>query len=113
MHEFSLVEALLERVAIETRARQNATVRKLRLRIGESAGVELELFRAAYDVVRNGTPCEQATLEIVSSPVVWTCAACGSAVDPRAGLWCGVCRRPAELVSGDEIVLERIELEVA
>ena len=87
--------------------------RKLRLRIGESSGVELELFHAAYDVIRTGTACEHATLEIVPSPVIWECAACGSAVDPGRGLWCPTCHRPAELVSGDEIILEQIELEVA
>ena len=113
MHEYSLVQALLDRVAVEARARESAIVRKLRLRIGESSGVEIELFRAAYDVIRTGTPCEQATLEIVSSPVVWQCAACGSPVDPGRALWCAACRRPAELVSGDEIVLEQVELEVA
>ncbi len=113
MHEFSLVEALLDRVAQETRTRANAGVRKLRVRIGESAGVEVDLFRAAYDVVRVRTVCETAALEIVRSPVVWECAACRTVVDRRAGLWCPSCRRPAQLVSGDEIVLEQIELEVA
>ena len=113
MHEYSLVQALLDRVAAEARTRENATVRKLRLRIGESSGVELELFHAAYDVIRTGTACEHATLEIVPSPVIWECAACGSAVDPGRGLWCATCHRPAELVSGDEIILEQIELEVA
>ena len=112
MHEYSIVSSLLERVAAEATARGATGVNRVRVRIGEIAGVEIELLRSAYRVVREGTLCGAAELEIDVVPVQWACETCQRQPQPGARLICPVCNRPVRLVTGDEIMLERIELEV-
>ena len=112
MHEFSLIQALLDRVETEARARRAASVSRLSVSIGTQAGVERHLFASAYDVCRRGTICEKAELEIVTVEARFACRLCGREVEPGEVLCCPDCGAPARLLSGDEIVLDRIELEV-
>ncbi len=113
MHEFSLVQALLERVEQEARARGATAVHRLSVRIGELAGVERDLFASAYEMCREGTICAGAELKIQPVTVSWVCTGCGGAVASGEVLTCPDCRLPARLREGDEIVLDRIEMEVA
>jgi hydrogenase nickel incorporation protein HypA/HybF len=113
LHEYSLVQALLERVHREVAAHHGTKVRRLWLRVGELSGVEVDLLRTAYELCREKTLCEDADLEIRREDAHWTCPDCG--VDVRRGerLVCARCGAPARLISGDEIMLDRIEMEVA
>ena len=52
MHEYSLIQALLERVEAEAKSRRALSVHKVRVRLGELAGVERELFATAYRTFR-------------------------------------------------------------
>jgi hydrogenase nickel incorporation protein HypA/HybF len=113
MHEYGIVQTLLQRVEEESRRRGATAVHRIRLRLGELSGVETELLREAYRVFRQRGVCSAAELDIVSSEASWECARCGRPVAAGGRLWCIDCEAPARLVSGDEIVLERIEMEVA
>ncbi len=113
MHEYSLVEALVRRVDDEARQRRATAVHRLRVRIGELAGVDPELFRTAYETFRAGTVCAGAALELVSQPARWACPACGATVERGAVLRCEACRQPARLdPDGDALLLDAIEMEV-
>lgn len=113
MHEYSLIQSLVERVEAEAVARSASAVHRLRVRIGEDAGVDIELFKTAYCTFRERTVCEHADLDVVVVPVEWACEACGRRIEPGRPLRCPDCLAPAKLIAGDEIVLERIEMEVA
>jgi hydrogenase nickel incorporation protein HypA/HybF len=113
MHEYSLVNALLARVEREALLRNAVAVRRLSLRIGDLAGVERELFERAYATCREGTVCAEAELVVRPVHVRWACSACGRSLAPGDVLTCPDCRSPARLLEGDEIVLDRIEMEVA
>jgi hydrogenase nickel incorporation protein HypA/HybF len=110
MHEYSIVSALVDRVQREAELHPGAVVRRLHVRIGELAGVELELLRTAFETFRERSVCAAAELEIAAVPAVWRCTQCGGALAPGAVLRC--CDRPARLESGDDIFLDRIEMEV-
>lgn len=112
MHEYSIVAALVDRVQREVDARPGAVVRKLHVRIGELAGVELELLRTAFTTFRERSVCAGAELAIEPVAAVWCCARCDRPIAPGAVLRCPSCGRPAGLAAGDEITLERIEMEV-
>jgi hydrogenase nickel incorporation protein HypA/HybF len=112
MHEYSLVRSLLDRVAVEAQTRQAVGVRRLSIRVGELSGVSVELLRAAYDVCRVGTMCAGAPLEIATVPARWTCAGCAEDLPDDGPRRCARCGRPARLASGDDLLLEQIELEV-
>jgi hydrogenase nickel incorporation protein HypA/HybF len=111
MHEYSLVSAMVERVEREAKARQAVAVHKLAVSIGAVSGVEPELFASAFTLVRQGL-LENATLEIRRAEAAWSCPGCGKAIPAGAELRCTECGLPAKLVSGDEILLEQIEMEV-
>ncbi len=113
MHEYSIVSALLERVEAEARAREATAVHHLRVRVGEVSGVETELLASAYELFRERTLCAAADLEIVAVPARWACPSCEREIARGAVLRCEECTLPARLVDGDEILLERIEMEVA
>ena len=112
MHEYSIVQSLVDSVAIAVGDRE-AAVQRIDVAIGELAGVDCTLLTTAFEVFRDGTLCERATLTIDRIPARWECSRCGVEM-PRGGfLRCAPCNSPARLAAGDEIVLQRIELEVA
>lgn len=112
MHEYSIVQSLVDSVAAAV-GRREASVQRVDVAIGELAGVDCALLTTAFEVFRGGTLCEHATLTIDRVPARWECSRCRGDV-PRGGfLRCGSCNAAARLAAGDEIVLQRIELEVA
>ena len=113
MHEFSLVQALLARVEAEASTHGASAVHGMSVRIGALAGVEQSLFASAYEVCRRGTLCENAPLEIKTVAARYACRVCGREVAQGEVLECPACGSPARLVEGDEIILDRVELEVA
>lgn len=112
MHEYSIVQALLSRVEAEARARNASAVHRLSVRIGELSGVEPELLASAYEFFRERTLCDRAEMVIERVPARWVCSVCGEGLARGAVLTCLACGAPARLEQGDEIVLERIEMEV-
>lgn len=112
MHEYSIVQSLIERVEAEARRYGATSVQRLHLRIGESSGVEVELLATAFATFRERSLCAEAELAIEPVPVSWKCPRCGRDIAPGEILRCPVCVTPARLSGGDEIVLERIEMEV-
>src|SRR5512142_1684087 len=111
MHEYSLVTALVDRVEQEARARNAVAVHRLSVRIGALSGVEPQLFASAFTLCQQGL-LQKATLDIRRSEAAWACPDCGASIAGEKTLRCGACGVPAKLVSGDEILLEQIEMEV-
>lgn len=109
MHEYSLVQALVERVAHEARGRGGA-VRCVRVKLGELAGVDAQLLATAYETFKPTTVCADAALELTQVPARWSCRICGGFIERGARLQC--CGEPARLVQGDDLVLDQIDLEV-
>lgn len=112
MHEYSLVQSLLLRVEEEAQSRRATSVRKLRVRLGELAGVERELFVTAYRTFREAGICREAELEVVDVPARYECPKCGAPFARGEVLRCAPCAMPARLVAGDDLILERIEMEI-
>jgi len=113
MHEYSIVQALLERVQEQVEAHGASAVHSLTVRIGELSGVEIDLLRSAYELFRERSTCEGAELKVVPVVARWGCPDCGRSMVRGEVLRCSDCDCPARLIEGDEIVLERLELEVA
>lgn len=112
MHEASIVEALLDRVEGEARARGASAVGRVHIRLGELSGVEPDLLRSAYEMLRERGVCAGAELEIAAVGACWVCPGCGRTIGRGRALCCDDCGLPARLDAGDEIVLDRIEMEV-
>lgn len=112
MHEYSVASSLLGLVEEQVRLRGASRVLAVHLRVGEQSGVEVPLLRSAWELVRDGTPCARAPLRVRAVPLRWACPRCERTVDADEVLRCAGCGSPARLASGDELLLDRIEMEV-
>ena len=111
MHEYSIVQSLVDSVekAVGTRI---ANVHRIEVRSGDISGVDPTLLATAYEVFRAGTRCESAEMVIERVPARWECPRCAGVIAAGLALRCPACNEPARLAAGDEIVRQRIELEV-
>ena len=112
MHEYSVVQALLDQVEGHVRGRGAVKVHRVRLKLGESAGVDPELFQTALDTFKKGSVLEGAEIEIVHVPTSWECGLCKTPIARGERLQCAHCGGAGKQVSGDELVLDQLELEV-
>lgn len=114
MHELSVAQALVEQVE-DLVARHGAQgVASIRLRIGPLAGVVPELLVTAFPMAAAGTPVAGAELECLPSPLRVRCQTCGAESDALPNrLLCGSCGDwHTQVISGDEMILERVELDI-
>ncbi len=113
MHEYSLVQALVQRVEEEARRRSALAVHGLSVRMGELSGVDPELFRTAYETFRAGTICERAPLTLSRVAASWSCPRCRKPIARGEVLRCPDCHEAARLDDGgDALTLDGIDLEV-
>jgi len=112
MHEYGIVSALLEQVEAEARSHGSTRVDRLHVRIGELCGVDPELLSTAYETFRERSICATAELCVENVPARWECPSCGRLIARGTMLRCEQCQKPAILSAGDEIILDRIEMEV-
>nr|CRH04978.1 hydrogenase nickel incorporation protein hypA [Candidatus Magnetococcus massalia] len=115
MHELSLCYGLLDQVqqVVVERAAQRAT--RIELRIGPLSGAEPELLKAAFPVAAAGTVAEGAELVMERGVVEVRCGECGATGEvPSNRLLCPACESwRTQVVSGDELLLTSLELELA
>src|SRR5512143_718433 len=107
MHEYSLVRAMADQVEEHACANGASSVRRIAVRIGALSGVEPELFATAFTLCRQGILAE-AELDIRRSEAVWACPKCSVPIPAGAVLRCAGCEVPAQLVTGDEVVLREV-----
>jgi len=113
MHEYSIASSLLSMAEQEAAKHGAERVVRLELRLGELSGVELELLETAWSLVRERSLCDGVDLVIERVAARWACSRCGHVIARGAVLGCSECGARAELECGDEMVLDRIEMEVA
>lgn len=112
MHEYSIVRSLIERVEAEAQSHGATSVHRIRVRIGELAGVDPTLLEAAYAVFRDRTICRAANLEVQSEEAEWVCPVCKRPIVRGGILRCSDCGGAARLIRGDAITIDQIEMEV-
>ena len=113
MHELSVCLSLLREVERIARENDAGRVTRIVVTVGPLSGVEADLLRNAYPLAVAGTIAEDAEFHIDIAGIVVQCTQCGaeSAAKPNR-LLCGECGDyRTRLVSGDEMVLQSLELE--
>jgi hydrogenase nickel incorporation protein HypA/HybF len=112
MHELSICYSLLQQLESIAAERNASAVERVYLKIGPLSGIEPKLLQRAYPLAAAGTIAEDAELVFDTADVVVTCTQCGaeSKVLPNRLLCsdCGDFR--TRVVSGDEMILQRLEL---
>ena len=112
MHEYSIVQALYDAVMAQARAHGSRSIHEVRVRIGEMSGVDTGLLDTAWRTFRVRTPCETAEMLIEPVAADWECPVCRLSAPPRGPRRCASCGGPLHLAHGDEILLDRIVMEV-
>jgi len=113
VHEYSIASSLLRLVEEHARKHEATRVVRIGLRVGELSGVEVDLLATAWSLVRERSLCDGVDLEVRAVPARWACGACGAQPEPGAVLACPDCGGRVGLTAGDDLVLDRIEMEVS
>ena len=113
MHELSVCLSLLEQVQAIAAERGASRVTRIELKVGPLSGVESELLRNAWPRASAGTIAVDAEFVIEEAGITVHCDACGTDTVAKANrLVCGDCGDfRTTVTSGDEMTLQRIELE--
>lgn len=112
MHELAVCQALIEQVRDVARQSGSSAVTDIHVGIGPLSGVEADLLVDAFPIATAGTVAVGAALHVRKTPVRVRCSACSAETEAAVSrLICGDCGDwRTELVSGDELILERVEL---
>lgn len=115
MHELSVCLSLLDQVQAIAAERSASQVTRIELKIGPLSGVESELLRNAWPMASAGTIAVDAEFIVEEAAIVVRCSACKAETPARANrLICGDCGDfRTTVISGDEMILQRVELETA
>lgn len=113
MHELSVCLSLMQQVESIARERNAEKVTCITLNVGPLSGVEPDLLRHAYPLAAAGTVAEDAELIMESADIVVRCSECDSETTVTSNrLLCGSCGDfRTRVISGDELVLMRVELD--
>ncbi|QEP44025.1 hydrogenase maturation nickel metallochaperone HypA [Ectothiorhodospiraceae bacterium BW-2] len=113
MHELSLCQGLVRQLEQLAADYPGKTIVRVELTIGPLAGIEPALLKHAFPIAAAASAAAEAELVITPSPITLYCEPCGLEVTARANrLICPHCGHwQTRLLSGDEMILQRIELE--
>jgi hydrogenase nickel incorporation protein HypA/HybF len=114
MHELSVCQSFIAQVERIAFAHSARSVDKIVVRLGPLSGVEIPLLRQAYTLARAGTIAENAELITEIQPIRVACRTCGAETNASVNrLLCGACGDyHTRLLSGDEMILASVELNV-
>jgi hydrogenase nickel incorporation protein HypA/HybF len=115
VHELSVCQALLTQVGDISRQHDNAVIERITIEMGPLSGVDSQLLRNAYQVMRVGSTASHADLVVNEIEVRIECLICaraGAASSNR--LVCGACGSfRTRIIAGNELRLMRVEMRAA
>jgi len=111
----SLVRSLLKQVAEVARENGGGIVAHIEVEIGPLTGVEPELLRLAFELIKQETGDDRAELAVHQVPMVVHCSNCDTDSElARFVFRCGNCNSgEVRVISGDEFRLLNITLDRA
>jgi hydrogenase nickel incorporation protein HypA/HybF len=115
MHELSVCQAMLAQVEAIAAREGASSVATIVIRIGPLSGVVPDLLQQAFTIARAGTLAAEAELVTELQPIRIRCLECDaeSEVEPNR-LLCGACGSyRSQVISGDELLLASVELDIA
>ncbi len=113
MHEYSIVQSLLE--SCEEHARQNDAkqVTKVIVKIGVLSGVEPDLLQTAFDTFKEKTICDTAEFIINHQKVVISCLSCDEeSTLEKHEFCCPKCQsNQVKVIDGEDMFLMSLEMQ--
>jgi len=114
MHELSIVANLFEILDEQAKEKEAKKIITVKLKVGKLSGVVPEFLETAFDVYKKETIAESAKLKIEEVPLRVKCRRCSAEIVKDDFIFvCSSCgSRELETLSGAELLLEKIEMEV-
>lgn len=114
MHEFSIVQSLLEIVEEQARLHGAKEVKRVHLLVGVLSGVEPHLLELAFETLREGTVAQRAELKVEIERLRLYCRECGRESEKEElNALCPHCQSlDTEIRGGQELLLKSLELEL-
>ena len=109
MHEYSIASSVVQMALRHAGGRR---VTAVNLRVGPLRQVVPEALAFAFELAARGTTCEGARLEQELVECRLRCRSCAVEwVATEPAFRCRTCGWPAVVLSGDELMMESIEVE--
>ena len=112
LHELSIAESV---VRIAGRQADGRQVTRVQMKVGHLRQVVPSSLAFGFELLAEGTPVEGAELEIEQVPAEGRCRGCG--LESRLGRFPLLCPRcggfDLEILRGEELIVESLELEEA
>lgn len=112
MHETGIAAEILDIAKREAAQRGAAGITAVTVRVGDLAGVAPEALEFAFEALCAGTNAAGARLVIERVPMRARCRVCGRETEPEPDLvlWCAECGTPLEVLAGQELLVESLEI---
>jgi hydrogenase nickel incorporation protein HypA/HybF len=112
MHEYSIVQSLLDSCEENARKNNSQNVTKVVVKIGVMSGVEPDLLQTAFDTFKEGTMCEACEFIINIQPIVVKCHKCNSeSTLSKNEYTCPTCQSvELDVIDGEDMYLMQLEL---
>jgi len=115
MHELSIVANLFEILEEKAKEKKAKKILTVKLKVGSLSGVVPEFLETAFDIYKKETIASKARLVVEKIPLKIQCQKCHTeTVKDDFVFICNQCgSRELKTLSGTELLLEKIEMEVS
>jgi len=113
MHEYSIVQSLLDSCDKNAQENNATKVTKVVVKIGVMSGVEPDLLQTAFDTFKEKTVCEEAEFIINMQKVLVLCLDCNSENElQKLQYLCPKCESSnLQILDGEDMYLMQLELD--
>jgi hydrogenase nickel incorporation protein HypA/HybF len=113
MHEMSIAQSLIDILHEEMAKHGAATLRSVRLSVGELSAIVPESLSFCFEIITQGTPLEGAKLLMDRIPLRGYCPQCEETFDIKEFVFiCPTCGSPnIETIEGQELSIVEMEVE--
>ena len=110
MHEYSIVRSMLDMCEKHAKEREVDTVA---VKIGKMSGIEPHFLKDSFDIFKEDTVCENATLQMDIIDITLKCIDCTKeATVDSFNFFCPYCKGGnTEVLTGQEMYIDYIELK--
>lgn len=109
MHELAVTESLLSQALAEARKHGASRITRVSLLLGESSSVVPDCVQFYFDELKKETPAAGAALHFRTVPLCIRCPKCGREFGKIEEMC--ACNAGGEVLTGQELVIESIDVE--
>lgn len=113
MHEYSIVQSLMEQVETLVEENDAKKVLKVIVKIGVMSGVEPHLLEIAFNTFKEKTVCDSAKFIMNIQPLVILCEECQAESElEKPHYYCPECSSiDVKVIDGEDMFLMSLEME--